>query len=231
MCPWLLGLVGRPWLRTPPCHPGLLDVSKGIPPSDCRRVSPGRFLMRLDGCFLEICKNDDVIIVDGPLWWENTCWFSRKGPVMRIIDVQCVVSLNKLKSFHPTFNNGCHYLSMHGNKRGLRSQNMLSNSINFVSQNVNILVMMTAKQCQRLRYHNIYYIYHLLQTHHNRSNRYDKYRKTFNIYRTNPKTLFVVSICCCLCAIYWSQVLSGEWRCSWSSAGSAAPTTSELSTI
>ena len=24
--------------------------------------------------------------------------------------------------------------------------------------------------------------------------------------------------CTCLCAIYWSQVLSREWRCSWSSA-------------
>ena len=26
------------------------------------------------------------------------------------------------------------------------------------------------------------------------------------------------SACSCLCATYWSQVLSGEWRCSWSSA-------------
>ena len=136
----------------------------------------------------------------------------------------------------------CWIKLIHVNKRGLRSQNMLSNSINFVSQNVNILVMMTAKQCQRLRYHKICYIYHSLQclsvpirftvqNHHNRSNRYDKYRKTSYISRTNPKTLFVVSICSCLCAIYWSQVLSGEWRCSWSSAGSAAPTTSEWSTI
>ena len=30
--------------------------------------------------------------------------------------------------------------------------------------------------------------------------------------------MFLVSTCSCLCAIYWSQVLSGEWRCSWSSA-------------
>ena len=28
----------------------------------------------------------------------------------------------------------------------------------------------------------------------------------------------LVSACSCLCEIYWSQVLSGEWRCSWSSA-------------
>ena len=28
------------------------------------------------------------------------------------------------------------------------------------------------------------------------------------------------SSCSCLCAIYWSQVLSWEWRCSWSSADS-----------
>ena len=30
----------------------------------------------------------------------------------------------------------------------------------------------------------------------------------------------LVPACSCLCAIYWSQVLSGEWRCSWSSAES-----------
>ena len=28
----------------------------------------------------------------------------------------------------------------------------------------------------------------------------------------------LVPPCSCLCAIYWSQVLSPEWRCSWSSA-------------
>ena len=30
--------------------------------------------------------------------------------------------------------------------------------------------------------------------------------------------MFLASACSCLCAMYWSQVLSGEWRCSWSSA-------------
>ena len=30
--------------------------------------------------------------------------------------------------------------------------------------------------------------------------------------------MFLVLACSCLCAIYWNQVLSGEWRCSWSSA-------------
>ena len=30
--------------------------------------------------------------------------------------------------------------------------------------------------------------------------------------------MFLISSCSCLCAIYWSQVLSWEWRCSWSSA-------------
>ena len=30
--------------------------------------------------------------------------------------------------------------------------------------------------------------------------------------------MFLVSSCSCLCAIYWSQVLSGEWRCSWCNA-------------
>ena len=35
----------------------------------------------------------------------------------------------------------------------------------------------------------------------------------------NPKNwIFFVSSCSCLCAIYWSQVLIWEWRCSWSSA-------------
>ena len=30
--------------------------------------------------------------------------------------------------------------------------------------------------------------------------------------------MLLESACSCLCAAYWSQVLSGEWRCSWSSA-------------
>ena len=30
--------------------------------------------------------------------------------------------------------------------------------------------------------------------------------------------MFLVSSCSCFCAIHWSQVLSWEWRCSWSSA-------------
>ena len=30
--------------------------------------------------------------------------------------------------------------------------------------------------------------------------------------------MFPVWACSCLCAVYWSQVLSREWRCSWSSA-------------
>ena len=30
--------------------------------------------------------------------------------------------------------------------------------------------------------------------------------------------MFPVSSWCCLCPIHWSQVLSWEWRCSWSSA-------------
>ena len=30
--------------------------------------------------------------------------------------------------------------------------------------------------------------------------------------------MFLVSTCSCLCPIQWSQVLSREWRCSWSSA-------------
>ena len=30
--------------------------------------------------------------------------------------------------------------------------------------------------------------------------------------------MFLVSYCICLCPVYWSHVLSWEWRCSWSSA-------------
>ena len=30
--------------------------------------------------------------------------------------------------------------------------------------------------------------------------------------------MILVSSCICLCPIYWSQVLSREWRCNWSSA-------------
>ena len=30
--------------------------------------------------------------------------------------------------------------------------------------------------------------------------------------------MFLISSCSCLCPIHWSQVLSREWRCSWSNA-------------
>ena len=30
--------------------------------------------------------------------------------------------------------------------------------------------------------------------------------------------MILISSCICLCSIHWSQVLSREWRCSWSSA-------------
>ena len=40
-----------------------------------------------------------------------------------------------------------------------------------------------------------------------------------------------VSSCSCFCSFHWSQVLSREWRCSWNSASSDAPTTSEWSLI
>ena len=45
------------------------------------------------------------------------------------------------------------------------------------------------------------------------------YRQLSNIRLTKPQSvMFLVSSCSCLCAIYWSQVLSRKWRCSWSSA-------------
>ena len=45
------------------------------------------------------------------------------------------------------------------------------------------------------------------------------YRQTSNIRAPNPKTSkFHMSSCSGLCPVHWSQVLSREWRCSWSSA-------------
>ena len=45
------------------------------------------------------------------------------------------------------------------------------------------------------------------------------YRKISNISHTKSKHSNASRIArSCLCATYWSQVLSGEWRCSWSSA-------------
>ena len=41
--------------------------------------------------------------------------------------------------------------------------------------------------------------------------------KTSSISHTNSQNL-IVSSCSCLRSIHWSQVLSWEWRCSWSSA-------------
>ena len=49
---------------------------------------------------------------------------------------------------------------------------------------------------------------------------YRNYHQISNISRTTSQNLmFLVSSCICLCPIHWSQVLSREWRCSWSSAG------------
>ena len=58
------------------------------------------------------------------------------------------------------------------------------------------------------------------------------YNQTSSIRCTKSQNLmFLVSSCSCLCPNHWSQVLSWEWRCSWSSATGNAPTTSEWSTI
>ena len=53
---------------------------------------------------------------------------------------------------------------------------------------------------------------------HCTSNEY--YCQSSNIRLTKAQTLymFLISFCSCLCRIHWSQVLSREWRCSWSSA-------------
>ena len=45
------------------------------------------------------------------------------------------------------------------------------------------------------------------------------YRQISNIRHTNPQTyMLLIPSCSCLSSIHWSQVLSREWRCSWSSA-------------
>ena len=47
-----------------------------------------------------------------------------------------------------------------------------------------------------------------------------RYRQIFNIRGTKSQNLiFFVSSCSYLWALYWSNVLSQEWRCRWSSAG------------
>ena len=43
--------------------------------------------------------------------------------------------------------------------------------------------------------------------------------------------MFLVSACSCLCTIYWSQVLNGEWGWSWSSADRRCSNYSWWSTI
>ena len=44
------------------------------------------------------------------------------------------------------------------------------------------------------------------------------YCQTSNIRRTKFQNLDVIVLSCsCLCPIHWNQVLSREWRCSWSS--------------
>ena len=43
------------------------------------------------------------------------------------------------------------------------------------------------------------------------------YSQTFSTRRTKSQSLNVL-YCSCLCPIHWSQMLSREWRCSWSNA-------------
>ena len=58
------------------------------------------------------------------------------------------------------------------------------------------------------------------------------FRQISNISRTNSQNVHLPYLVLQLfCPIHWSQVLSQEWRCSWSSAASDVPTTSDWSTI
>ena len=43
-------------------------------------------------------------------------------------------------------------------------------------------------------------------------------RQISDVRRTESPKMFLVSSCGCFCPIFWSHVLSWEWRCSWSSA-------------
>ena len=43
-------------------------------------------------------------------------------------------------------------------------------------------------------------------------------RQTSSVGCTKKTWMFLVLSCSCLCPIHWSQVLSLEWKCSWSSA-------------
>ena len=65
-------------------------------------------------------------------------------------------------------------------------------------------------------------IWHCIQTlHHSCHASIDeifKYHKISNTRHTKSQNLILLSSCSCLCPIHWSQVLSREWRCSWSSA-------------
>ena len=38
-------------------------------------------------------------------------------------------------------------------------------------------------------------------------------------YLQTSNVMFLVSSCSCVCPIHWNQVLSREWRCSWSIGG------------
>ena len=50
--------------------------------------------------------------------------------------------------------------------------------------------------------------------------KFDDFAEKFLIQNApNPKIeMFFISACSCLCVIYWSHIVSWEWRCSWSSA-------------
>ena len=62
--------------------------------------------------------------------------------------------------------------------------------------------------------------YIIISTLHSLSHNIMTYWQTSNISALNPKTwMFLISPCNCICPTHWSQVLSQEWRCRWSSAG------------
>ena len=61
---------------------------------------------------------------------------------------------------------------------------------------------------------------------------FQSYRQTSIVRPPNPETSMpLFSSCNYLCAIHWTDVLSWEWRCSWSSADKRCSTTYEWSTM
>ena len=119
--------------------------------------------------------------------------------------------------FHPTFHNGCNYLSImelkfnHVSKRGSWPLSMI--------MLFSVLVAYIMHHCIKFR---LRYKEECASRHGKRYWYNDVQQSTVKPLIQavpNPQTqMFLVSSCSCLHPIDLSHVLSREWRCSWSSA-------------